>query len=153
MKIDFAFERIDHLLRNGIGDFGFVGRAEKRNAHFAALELDAALERDVGLDGAKSRGAFSTAIDRQNASGGQRAVKITCAMHLQPAQAAIGCNAGLNEAAGRQPQQRPRRRVGLRKAQRGSIADAEPAEQRGERLATLHAQLRANECLRARAGA
>ena len=58
MKIDLAFERIDHLLRNSVGDLRFIGRAEKRNAYLAALELDAALERDISFDGAKAGCSF-----------------------------------------------------------------------------------------------
>ena len=47
MKIDFAFERIDHLLGHSVGNLRFIGRAEQRHAHFAGLELNATLKGDV----------------------------------------------------------------------------------------------------------
>src|SRR4030095_3815150 len=102
MKIDLALERIDHLLRDSVGNFRLVGSTEKRNTHLAALELDAPLEGDVGLNGATAgRGSFCL-IDRQDASGSERAVEVACTMHLDPAERTVRSNAGLDEAAGRQ---------------------------------------------------
>src|SRR5687768_3536722 len=140
MKIDLAFERIDHLLRNSVRNFRFIGCAEKRNAYLATLKLDAALERHIGLDGTKARCTLGASVDRQDSSGSKSSVKITRTVHFEPAQCALGRDARLNETPGCQSQQWPRRRIGLRKAQRDRVCNTQPAEQSRERLATLHAR-------------